>query len=483
MQDAPASDAVRNLGYRVSAPGLFVIVEIVGGEQIILDPAQAPSILLPPGAQAGDRVRLFATTDVATPAAEFILASTKEGWQALDLHQSPTPAELRVNLPTPVPQVVDASSPGLTPFSVAEGPEVVLRMERIYVTPEQPIQGQPFTVTAVIRNAGDVDARAFVWFGALRHSQDPYLEVSGSANLVALPAGKEVQLNWDGKDQWGWNSSKDLSRETSRLIFRAGVNIILPGGLYYTLLPEAERLDNIAEITVDFLPYQLRVSDACPPGDNLWLEPGQARTGQSYREQIVLPVIIHNDGNVEIERAALRVTDADGGRFLTYARWLQPCGGIAHADIGSFVSQLIYPITLTLNPSDAPNALPESDHSDNVVVLSAGEVCTGTTDLWLTADDVAFEGDDLLVTIHLSGSPPSRSFWLRVYHTADGSEVASQQISGMSTWPCDEPKTMRFEGALAGLSGGILMVGIDTESSRIESVYPQNNNAASVPLP
>jgi hypothetical protein len=35
-------------------------------------------------------------------------------------------------------------------------------------------------------------------------------------------------------------------------------------------------------------------------------------------------------------------------------------------------------------------------------------------------DDVSFDGDDLLVTVHLSGCPPRTSFWVRVYIAVDG---------------------------------------------------------------
>lgn len=490
LQDAPTGDAVRNLGYRLSAdvPDVFAIVEIVGGDQIVLNPADAPSIYLPSSAQAGDRVRLFATAPdgtISTPAAEFTLAS-EQGWQALDLQQSPAPVALRAELPTPTPQVVEPWPP-LTPLPSFSrtGPEVTLRLERLYITPEQPFRGQPFTVTAVIRNLGDVGAdRVTVWFGAYRLRQDSPTS-SSSSNDTIIPAGEEVHVSWDGKS-WlgGVHDLSDLSRESAHLTFRAGVNLPPPGGLYSSyLLPEADKFDNQAEISVEFLPYQPQVSDACPPGDNLWLELGQARAGQVYRDQTMLPVIVHNDGNVEVTRVALRLTDADGGRFLTYARWLQPCGGKADVDVGSFIGLLTYPLTITLNPTDASEARPENDRSDNVIVVSAGEACTGTTDLWLTDDDVAFEGDDLLVTLHLSGSAPTQSFWVRVYHTTDGSTIGDRRLSGLTTWSCDEPMTIRFEDALTGLRGGAVMVQIDTDAWHIEVHYPQQNNTATVPLP
>jgi hypothetical protein len=481
LRETPAPRAVRNLGYRLSADAssAFAVVEVVGGGQIILDPDTAPSIYLPSDAQPGDRVRLFAVAPdgSASSAAEFTLASA-EGWQALDLHQGTAPVGLRVELPTPTPQVVDAGSyaPG------TEEPRVVLRLERLYVTPEQPLQGQPFAIVAVIRNEGQVTARVPVWFGAFVHARDvpDAPRVSTSFGPVTIPAGKEIELTWDSRESWEWGIGlNDLVMENSRLIFYAGVNVHYAQTMNSGLLPEADKRDNVAEISVDFSPYQPLVSDACPPGDNLWLEMGEPRVGLSYSQQRVLPVIVHNEGNVEVTRVALRISDADGQRFLIYARWMLPCGGTATVDIGRFAGQYAYPITITLNPTNVPGALSETNRDDNVIVVNKDETCAGPTDLWISADDVAFEGDDLLVTVHLAGSLP-RSFWVRAYYTGDGHVIADAQVSSMT---CGEPKTLRFEGALTGLSGGAVMVQIDTEPSRIERTYPQYNNTATVPLP
>jgi hypothetical protein len=482
LRETPASSAVRNLGYRLSADtssSAFAVVEVVDGEQIILDPDAAPSIYLPSGIQPGDQVRLFAVAPdgTATSAAEFTLASV-EGWQALDLRPSAASVEMRVKLPTPTPQVVDTGSysPG------TKGPEVVLHLERLYVTPEQPLQGQPFAVVAIIRNEGQVTARVPVWFGAFVHARDvpDAPRVRTSFGPVTIPAGKEIELTWDSREGWEWGIGlNDLVMENSRLIFYAGVNVHYAQTMNSGLLPEADKRDNVAEISVDFLPYQPLVSDDCPPGENLWLEMGEPRVGLSYSQQRVLPVIVHNEGNVEVTRVALRVSDADGQRFLTYARWMLPCGGTATVDIGRFAGQYAYPITITLNPTNVPGVLFEADRGDNVLVVSKDETCAGPTDLWISAEDVAFEGDDLLVTVHLAGSLPG-SFWVRAYYTGDGHVIADRQVSSMT---CGEPKTLRFEGALEGLSGGAVMVQIDTEPSRIERTYPQYNNTATVPLP
>jgi hypothetical protein len=482
LRETPASSAVRNLGYRLSADtssSAFAVVEVVDGEQIILDPDAAPSIYLPSGIQPGDQVRLFAVAPdgTATSAAEFTLASA-EGWQALDLRQSAASVEMRVELPTPTPQIVDAE---LYPLGT-EGLEVVLRLERLYVTPERPFQGQPFAVVAVIRNEGQVTARVPVWFGAFVHARDvpDAPRVSTSFGPVTIPAGKEIELTWDSRESWEWGIGlNDLVMENSRLIFYAGVNVRYAQTMNSGLFPEADKRDNVAEISVDFLPYQPLASDDCPPGENLWLEMGEPRVGLSYSQQRVLPVIVHNEGNVEVTRVALRISDADGQRFLTYARWMLPCGGTATVDIGRFAGQYAYPITITLNPTNVPGALFEADRYDNVLVVSKDETCAGPTDLWIGADDVAFEGDDLLVTVHLAGRL-SGSFWVRAYYTGDGHVIADGQVSSMT---CGEPKTLRFEGALDGLSGGAVMVQIDTEPSRIERTYPQYNNTATVPLP
>jgi hypothetical protein len=157
-----------------------------------------------------------------------------------------------------------------------------------------------------------------------------------------------------------------------------------------------------------------------------------------------------------------------------------PCGGVLDVHLDPPSAQSFYPITATLNPPDASGALPESDHSDNTIIISTNQTCTGPTDLWMEDDDVVLEGDDLLITVHFSGSPPSKSFWLYAYHSQDGSAIAAKQIM-MTT--CVEQQTYRFEGVLAGLSGGFLMLQIDTAQNHAEGSYPQSNNTAIVPLP
>jgi hypothetical protein len=488
LREIPAEGSVLNLGYRLSADhGAFVIVEVEGGEQIALDPVEAPSIFIPASAQPGDRVVLFAATPFGrtTPAAEFTLASEAEGWRASDVRQVNVSPTLRIVLATSTPAVADLFSPTSPP-----GLEVTLRLEKVYLTPEHPRQGQPLTVTAVIDNAGKVDARAPVWFGAFR-DQDPYPSASSNVSYITIPAGGKVELHWNGRDRWG--RSADLSREAARLTFRAGVNVLLPGqGVSPTLLPETDKLDNVAEIVVNFSPYQPQVSELCPPNDNLRLtfpldssgSPSATLAHQTYASQPALKVVVHNEGNTEITRVPLRVADADGRRLLAFARWVPPCGGevevgVRDGRVELSAVGLSFPITVTLNPADAPDALPESKRDDNVVVIAAGEACEGPTDLWLTADDVALEGKDLLVTVHLSGSPPRRGFWVHAYYSGDGRTIAAKQLYMTQ---CKGHLVIRFEGALVDLRGGYVMVQIDTEENRVESSYPQTNNTATVPV-
>jgi len=259
-----------------------------------------------------------------------------------------------------------------------------------------------------------------------------------------------------------------------------------------TLLPEVDKLDNVAEIVVSFSSYQPQVSELCAPNDNLRLtfpldstgSPSATLAHQTYASQPVLKVVVHNEGNIEITRVPLRVTDADGRHLLAFARWVLPCGGgvevgVRDGRVELPATGLSFPITVTLNPTDAPNALPESERDDNVVVIAAGEACEGPTDLWLTADDVAFEGEDLLVTVHLSGNPPRRDFWIRAYASGDGRAIAAKQLY---LTQCQDPLVIRFEGALVDLRGGYVMVQIDTDENRVESSYPQTNNTATVPI-
>lgn len=489
LRELPAEGSVRNLGYRLSADrGAFVIVEVESGEQIALDPSEAPSIFLPASAQPGDRVLLFAATPFgrSTPATEFTLASEAEGWQAGGVRRADVSPTLRIALATATSEVADLFSPTSLPAG-----EVALRLEKIYVMPEKPRQGQPFTITAVIENESKVDVKAPVWFGAFR-GQEPYPSANSGNSYVTVPAGGKVELHWNGKDRWG--RSEDLSRETTRLTIRAGVNVLLPGwGVSATLLPEVDKLDNVAEVAVSFLPYQPQVSEQCAPDDNLRLtfpldssgNPSAALAYQAYALQPGLKVVVHNEGNTEITRVPLRVTDADGRHLLAFARWVPPCGGKVEVGVtdGRVVlpaTGLSFPITVTLNPTDNPYALSESKRDDNVVVITAGGTCEGPTDLWLTADDVAFEGEDLSVTVHLSGSPPRRGFWVRTYYGGDGRTIAAKQVY---LTQCEAQLVVRFEGALVDLRGGYVMVQIDTEENRVESFYPQVNNTATVPLP
>jgi hypothetical protein len=474
LQQAPAPGALSNVGYRLSAsiPAVYVVVEIVGGEQILLDLEQAPSIYLPPSAQPGDQVRIFATTSagVTTPAAEFTLSPT--GTLALNLHQTTAPRQVRVELPTPPPVVT--LEPG-----------IALELLKVSLDPAQPHFGETFDITAVIRNEGGVDARVPFWFnfyrgddGALAgdQSSDPIFRVSVSP--IDIPAGEEIEYtrNVEYGVNYAWNSA-------SRLILLAGINVAQPGGSYRRLSPEDDTSDNVVESQIDFLPYQPLVSDACPPGDNLWVELGQPPGDEPQFPQPdpKLYLAIHNDGNVAASGVPLRLTDARGHSSLTYTRLTaRPCDGVLDVHLAPPSSQFFYPITATLNPPDVFGALPESDHSDNVIVISADQACTGPTDLWMEDDDVLLEGDDLLITVHFAGSPPSHSFWLYAYHSQDGSAIVAKQIMMTS---CVEQQTYRFEGVLAGLSGGFLMVQIDTEQSRVEDRYPQSTNTATVPLP
>ncbi len=378
--------------------------------------------------------------------------------------------------PTPTSETLSLFNP-LTPLPSER--EVAVRLERVYVTPAQPRQGQPFTITAVIRNLGDEEVRVPVWFGAFLSRDDPYPTASYLVYYLTIPASGEAELSWDGQDQWQRNRAEELTREHARLVLRAGVNALPPGGYPRPILfPETDKLDNQAEITVNFLPYEPLVSDACPPGDNLWVELDQGRVYQETTRQSTLRLIVHNAGHIQVVRVPLRITDADGIHLLTFAEGVAPCGGAAIVEEASIsADQLVYPITITLNPPDAPGAAPESDRRDNILVVGEYAACTGDTDLWLTDQDVAIDGADLLVTVHLAGQAPTRSFSVHVYHTSDGRLLASERISQIT---CQEPVSLRFEGILSGLAGGYVMVQIDTEANRVEPVYPQHNNSAIV---
>ncbi len=477
LQETPAPDALRNWGYRLTsdAPVVSVVIEVVGGEQILLDLDQEPSIYLPPSAQPGDRLRIFAATSagVTTPAAEFTLSPA--GNLALDLHQTAAPLELRVELPTPPPVV-------------NQEPGIALNLVKVSFNPVQPHPSESFDITAVIRNEGRVDVSTPLWFSLYRgeyitrtSSKSSNFILGGSTPPINIPAGEEIEYTWNVRVGWGegyaWHS-------ISHLDLMVGVNVAQPEGSYYqTLLPEDYQFDNIAENKIELTPYQPSVSDDCPPGDNLWLDLGQPQSEYSQfpQPEPELNLVIHNDGNVAAYGVPLRLTDAQGHNSLTYVRWTAPaCGGVLDVHLDPPYDQSFYPITATLNPPEVSGALPESDHSDNTIVISADQTCQGPTDLWMEDDDVVLQGDDLLLTVHLSGSPPSRSFWLYAYHSQDGSTIVAQQVTMTS---CVEQQTYRFEGVLAGLSGGFLMLQIDTEQHRVEAVYPQSNNTATVRLP
>jgi hypothetical protein len=301
---------------------------------------------------------------------------------------------------------------------------------------------------------------------------------SSNTHYLTVLAGGQTELNWNGRDAWG--SAEDVSRDHARLLFQAGVNILRPGGPSPALLSEADKTDNLAQITVDFLPYQPQVSDACPPADNLRLEMNASSVHPLGSLQPVLQAVVHNEGHTEVVRVPLRTTDADGRRHVTYAHWIPPCGGTVVADVGPLPYHLTYPVTITLNPADATDAVAESDRSDNEVVMVETDArCVGATDLWLTADDVTIDGDDVLVTVHLSGEPPSGPFGVLLYHTQDGRFLAGVPVR-LTT--CDESITLRLADVLAGLDSGYLLVQIDTESQHLEAFYPQHNNSAIVPL-
>ncbi len=173
-------------------------------------------------------------------------------------------------------------------------------------------------------------------------------------------------------------------------------------------------------------------------------------------------------------------SSASARHLLSHARWNPPCGGEASMNLDIAADKLVYPISVILNPVDAFGALSERDRRDNQLVIGEYAACEGATDFWLTSDDVKLDGDDLLVTVHLSGSPPRSAFWVRVYRAGEGRRLANKEVR-LTT--CDEALTVRFDGILDGLEDGYVLVQFDTEARRIESVYPQHNNTAIVPLP
>lgn len=477
LRDPTAPGAIRNLGYRLSAEeGTVVIVEVVGREQMVQDVSAEPSIFVPSSARHGDRVLLFAITPYgkSTRAVEFTIASEVDGWRALNLIEASATPALHIALASATPEVVDPNS--TLSLEISEQ-EVTLQLESIFVTPGLPQQGQPYTVTAVIRNLGATAARAPVWLGVY---DDVDAEPIGTGNvfLVTVPGEGTAEVTWATNSLQ--HAVDDFSREHASLTFHAGVNVLPPGRRNLLLQSEIEKSDNSAEISVDFLPYQPLVTDACPPSDNLWLSASPDQATRVPTPQSSLRVMVYNEGNAEIVRVPLRAIDAAGQSILTYVSWVPPCGGNVTVDVQYPTQQITYPITLTLNPADAPAALSESDHADNTLVVSAIDVCSGSTDLWLMSDDVGIEGDDVLVTIHLSGSPPRSSFYVRVYHTREGINLANESLR-LST--CDQTINVRFKDVLVGRRGGHILVQIDTEMHHSESVYPQHNNTASIALP
>ncbi len=485
LSQPPADGALQNLGYRLTSDwmGTFVVVEVVGGPYQAFDATAAPSIYPPEGAQNGDQVRLYAATSDGrtTGAAEFRLVQGDVGWLALNLHPIDEPVGSQVALPTPAAQV------SLTPAPAAgETPTASLRLAALSITPEQPRLGEPFTVTAVIHNLGDSDVKTPTWFSlyAGSSSEGAYSAASSPIYYLTIPAGGQAKIQWDGQDEW--RDPLDWSQQRPGMTFRAGVNVPRSLDRRLTLTAEADKRDNVAELFVQFLPYEPQVSDACPPGNNLWLElnlspPSSDRPNTSTTAWTGLRVLVHNEGNAEVVRVPLRAATADGFNFVTYARAVPPCGGAVEADFSIPASQLSLPITVTLNPSHYYEAVPEGQRGDNQIVITDEDLpCVGPTDLWLTEEDVVFEGDDLLVTVHLLGKPPARSVELRVQNAQNGSTLATDKIE-LTT--CLEPQTVRFEGVLAGLEGGYILVSLDPDRRINETVYPQHNNEVLLPLP
>jgi hypothetical protein len=478
LQKAPAPDALLNWGYRLTseAPATSVLIEVVGGEQILLDLEQAPSIYLPPSAQPGDLLRIFAATPagVTTPAAEFTLSPTRT--LALNMHQTTAPRIVRVELPDLSPIV-----------NLKAG--LALNLVEISLDPAQPRPGESFDIIAVIRNEGRVDTSTPLWFNLYQgeyitrtDSKSSNLILSSSTPPINIPSGQEIEFAWNVGSGWGegydWHS-------ISHLDLLAGINVAQPQGSYYRALsPEDDTSDNVVEVEIELAPYEPQVRNVCPPGDNLWLDLGQPESGYSQfpEPESELHLVIHNDSNTDISTVPLRLTDALGHTSLAYVRWTVPaCGGVLNLHLDPPSPQPLYPITATLNPPDVFDATPESDYSDNVIVITNPDLpCQGPADVWLEDEDVILDGDDLLITLHFSGSPPSKSFWLYVYHSQDGRTIVAKQIT-MTT--CVEQQTYRFEGVMAGLSGGFLMLQIDTAQNHAEGSYPQSNNSATVPLP
>ncbi len=157
------------------------------------------------GGPSGTLVAKIAGVTGATYTQTLAASTTSPSSVAVFTFPAPPPGVYTVTVSCPAADVFSCAGPVAIPFTVVRGGTTTA----LTLTPPGPLAGQPVTITATIRNAGD-DTRAYTFTGTVQFFANNQLLGTGTVSGVtasisaALPAGAAESINavYSGDVDW-----------------------------------------------------------------------------------------------------------------------------------------------------------------------------------------------------------------------------------------------------------------------------------------
>jgi len=356
--------------------------------------------------------------------------------------------------------------------------DLTLDEKELSIAPLPLRAGFPFSITAIIRNQGEVPANDVPLVFHISAAQEelgytPFLQtmtvtVPASASLpVELP----VIWNFPGGEHQIWVQVNRLPEAWQSPT---------------SLQPETDSSDNSAQLTLMVDPFDAYTSDLCPGRVDAEITPADVLPEP---EQQRVMVRVHNPGNRALYNLPVVVT-GDQLAGIAYTSTIAPCGGTAEVFVDiDHPFQQGTSLTVQVNPEDWASGLPEDDYANNQVAVAAGlapgmQVPPGSSlddyDFAVaTADIETPEAWIALVTVHNLGTRDAAMVPIRVEN-----ETGRQITDAIPLVQGDGLGIAAIRVGYLWNPGGTLTFTINPEDA--QDTYPESNrdnNTATFALP